>query len=283
MMMIVMVIRPPSFIPLPSQPNPHETMLHVGLTGSIGSGKSTAAAQFEQLGIPVYYADDAAKRLMTDSAPLREAIEREFGPGIYLDGVLQRKELAARAFASDESTQRINTLVHPAVHDDFVAWFAQQSAPYAVREAAILFESGTYQNCDAVVLVEAPLDLRVQRRRDIFSRYVSRLSDLEGISFMPEATYGQGTRWLTVLMIDPEKNRSTPEVVRLALEAHNIEARPVWKPMHMQPVFGSARSIGGQVASRLYEQGLCLPSGTAMSDDDVDRISQIVRDALRTH
>jgi len=84
-------------------------------------------------------------------------------------------------------------------------------------------------------------------------------------------------------MIDPEKNRSTPEVVRLALEAHNIEARPVWKPMHMQPVFGSARAIGGQVASRLYEQGLCLPSGTAMSDDDVDRISQIVRDALHTH
>ena len=138
-------------------------MLHVGLTGSIGSGKSTAAAHFEQLGIPVYYADDAAKRLMTDSAPLRDAIEREFGPGIYLDGELQRKELAARAFASDESTQRINALVHPAVHDDFVAWFAQQSAPYAVREAAILFESGTYQNCDAVVLVEAPLDLRVQR------------------------------------------------------------------------------------------------------------------------
>jgi dTDP-4-amino-4,6-dideoxygalactose transaminase len=127
------------------------------------------------------------------------------------------------------------------------------------------------------------LDLRVQRRRDIFSRYVARLGGLEGISFMPEATYGQGTRWLTVMMIDPEKNLSTPEIVRLALEARNIEARPVWKPMHMQPVFSSARSIGGQVASRLYEQGLCLPSGTAMSDDDVDRISQIVRDALRTH
>ena len=127
------------------------------------------------------------------------------------------------------------------------------------------------------------LDLRVQRRRDIFSRYVARLGGLEGISFMPEATYGQGTRWLTVMMIDPEKNRSTPEVVRLALEARNIEARPVWKPMHMQPVFADARALGGQVASRLYEQGLCLPSGTAMSDDDVDRISQIVRDALRTH
>jgi dTDP-4-amino-4,6-dideoxygalactose transaminase len=127
------------------------------------------------------------------------------------------------------------------------------------------------------------LDLRVQRRRDIFSRYVARLGGLEGISFMPEATYGQGTRWLTVMMIDPEKNLSTPEIVRLALEARNIEARPVWKPMHMQPVFSSARSIGGQVASRLYEQGLCLPSGTAMSDDDVDRISQIVRDALHTH
>ena len=138
-------------------------MLHVGLTGSIGSGKSTAAKAFEELGIPVYYADDAAKRLMTESATLRDAIEAEFGPGIYLDGVLQRKELAARAFADEESTLRINALVHPAVHDDFVAWFAVQKAPYAVREAAILFESGTYQNCDAVVLIEAPLDLRVAR------------------------------------------------------------------------------------------------------------------------
>ena len=138
-------------------------MLHVGLTGSIGSGKSTAAKAFEELGIPVYYADDAAKRLMTESATLRDAIEAEFGPGIYLDGVLQRKELAARAFADEESTLRINALVHPAVHDDFVAWFAIQKAPYAVREAAILFESGTYQNCDAVVLIEAPLDLRVAR------------------------------------------------------------------------------------------------------------------------
>jgi dTDP-4-amino-4,6-dideoxygalactose transaminase len=127
------------------------------------------------------------------------------------------------------------------------------------------------------------LDLRVQRRREVFSRYVSHLGALDGISFMPEATYGQGTRWLTVMMIDPERNRSTPEVVRLALEARNIEARPVWKPMHMQPVFAGARLMGGQVACRLYEQGLCLPSGTAMSDDDVDRISQIVRDALRTH
>ena len=100
---------------------------------------------------------------MTESATLRDAIEAEFGPGIYLDGVLQRKELAARAFADEESTLRINALVHPAVHDDFVAWFAVQKAPYAVREAAILFESGTYQNCDAVVLIEAPLDLRVAR------------------------------------------------------------------------------------------------------------------------
>lgn len=127
------------------------------------------------------------------------------------------------------------------------------------------------------------LDQRVQRRRDIFSRYVAALGSIEGISFMPEATYGRGTRWLTVMLIDPERYRCSPEVVRLALEAHNIEARPVWKPMHMQPVFANARSVGGQVARRLYERGLCLPSGTAMSDDDVDRISQIVRDTLRTH
>ena len=127
------------------------------------------------------------------------------------------------------------------------------------------------------------LDQRVQRRREIFSRYFRHLGKIEGVSFMPEADYGQSTRWLTVMQLDPRIIAASPESIRLKLEARNIEARPVWKPMHMQPVFSEARYIGGQVASRLFERGLCLPSGTSMSDADVDHVSEIVALALRTH
>lgn len=127
------------------------------------------------------------------------------------------------------------------------------------------------------------LDQRVQRRREIFSRYFRHLGKIEGVSFMPEADYGQSTRWLTVMQLDPRIIAASPESIRLKLEARNIEARPVWKPMHMQPVFSEACYIGGQVASRLFERGLCLPSGTSMSDADVDHVSEIVALALRTH
>ena len=127
------------------------------------------------------------------------------------------------------------------------------------------------------------LDQRVLRRREIFQRYQSTLSDCAGIRFMPEATYGRSTRWLTVMLVDPNVTRCTPEKLRLALDDANIEARPVWKPMHLQPVFAGARVIGGAVAEGLYDRGLCLPSGSSMSDEDVDRISEIVRRTVCAH
>ena len=91
---------------------------------------------------------------------------------------------------------------------------------------------------------------------------------------MPEAAYGRHNRWLTVLLIEPKVFGATSEDVRLALEARNIESRPVWKPMHMQPVFKDAAHVGGAVSERLFDIGLCLPSGSAMSDDEVDRVCQ---------
>lgn len=136
---------------------------HIGLTGSIGAGKSTAAAYFKQLDVPVYHADDAAKRLMVEDQALMDAIERAFGPGIYVDGVLQKGALADKAFADKSSTETINALVHPAVHQDFVQWHEAQDHPYVLREAAILFEAGSYNTCDAIVLVEAPQVIRLQR------------------------------------------------------------------------------------------------------------------------
>jgi|TARA_B110000444_G_scaffold217311_1_gene216254 dephospho-CoA kinase len=136
---------------------------HIGLTGSIGSGKSTVAKILMQKGIPVYFADDSAKRLMIENLALMDAITSEFGDGVYIDGVLQRAELAKRAFSTAEATARINALVHPAVHDDFTQWHNNQQAIYVIREAAILFESGTYENCDSIILVEASMENRLQR------------------------------------------------------------------------------------------------------------------------
>jgi pyridoxal phosphate-dependent aminotransferase EpsN len=122
------------------------------------------------------------------------------------------------------------------------------------------------------------LEDRIAARRQIFEWYEEFLADLPGVQFMPEAEYGRSTRWLTCLTIDPRDFGADREEIRLALEIDDIESRPVWKPMHMQPVFRGARVIGGSVAEELFEKGLCLPSGSAMSRNDVERISRIVRD-----
>lgn len=121
------------------------------------------------------------------------------------------------------------------------------------------------------------LEERVVARRKVFERYVAGLGDLPGISFMPEAPYGRCTRWLTCLTFEPREFGATREDVRLALEAENIESRPVWKPMHLQPVFAGCRVYGGDVSARLFENGLCLPSGSNLSPADQDRVIGIVR------
>ncbi len=121
------------------------------------------------------------------------------------------------------------------------------------------------------------LEERVAAKRFICERYRELLADLPGFDFMPDAAYGQGNRWLTVLQIDPAVAGVTPERLRLALEAENIEARPVWKPMHLQPAFAGARKVGGAVAERIFACGLCLPSGTAMTSADLERVAEVVR------
>ena len=141
------------------------------------------------------------------------------------------------------------------------------------------------------------LDDRVKRKREIFAYYVQALKDLPGIEFMPEAAYNRCNRWLTVVLITPEVFGADRESVRLALEAENIESRPVWKPMHMQPVFDSqitqvtrtgsgkkkypCRIVGGAVAEDLFARGLCLPSGTAMTEEDLERIVGVIRKGAR--
>jgi dTDP-4-amino-4,6-dideoxygalactose transaminase len=123
------------------------------------------------------------------------------------------------------------------------------------------------------------LENRVATRRRNFQFYRQALGDLPGIQFMPEASWGRHTRWLTTLTVDTEVNGSDPEQLRLALEAENIEARPVWKPMHLQPVFARCEYIGGAVADGLFAQGLCLPSGSSLTLPELERVVEVFRDS----
>jgi dTDP-4-amino-4,6-dideoxygalactose transaminase len=121
------------------------------------------------------------------------------------------------------------------------------------------------------------LEERVAARRRNFQHYQRALADLPGVEFMPEASWGRHSRWLTTLTIDPDAFGADREAVRMALEAENIEARPVWKPMHLQPLYVGAECIGGGVAEHLFERGLCLPSGSSLSTEDLDRVVDVVR------
>lgn len=162
-------------------------MMKVGITGGIGSGKSTLCRLFAERGIAVYDSDREAKRLMTDDPALREAVAARFGAEIYRDGLLDRARLAACVFADREALADLNALVHPAVRRDFAAWAERQTGPYVILECAILFDAGFDDAVDRTVAVLAPAELRVQRacRRDgcdeaaIRSRMAAQLSDDE--------------------------------------------------------------------------------------------------------
>jgi dTDP-4-amino-4,6-dideoxygalactose transaminase len=129
------------------------------------------------------------------------------------------------------------------------------------------------------------LDERVERRRQVFHTYERLLGDLPELAFMPEPDYCRSNRWLTVMLIDPNA-RAAPADIRQRLETHDIEARPVWKPMHIQPCFSTGansypcRIVGGGVAEDIFERGLCLPSGSSLADADIERICDIVRSVL---
>lgn len=125
------------------------------------------------------------------------------------------------------------------------------------------------------------IEKRVQRKREIYDYYRTHLSKVPGLTFVDEMPYGRHTRWLTVILVDAKQFGADREQIRLKLEEHNIESRPLWKPMHLQPVFKDYESIGGQVAESLFDQGLCLPSGTALTDEQLSQIVSIVCEMSR--
>lgn len=118
---------------------------------------------------------------------------------------------------------------------------------------------------------------KVAARRNNFDFYYRELGKVSGLAFMPEATYGKCNRWITCFTLDPKANGVSCEDIRVTLEAKNIEARPVWKPMHMQPVFKDCDVVGGAVAEELFRKGLCLPSGSQMTDSELSRVVEVVQ------
>ena len=138
-------------------------VLRVGLTGGIGSGKSTVAQIFEVLGIPVYYADIAAKRIMNEDEELRSAITNIFGEQAYANKILNRKYISSIVFSDPAKLQQLNSLVHPATKKDGEAWMQQQTSPYAIHEAALIFEAKVSDRLEIVIGVSSPVELRIKR------------------------------------------------------------------------------------------------------------------------
>jgi dephospho-CoA kinase len=160
--------------------------LRIGLTGGIGSGKSTVARIFEVLGIPVYYADVEARRIMNEDALLRERIIAQFGKNAYQQGRLNNKYLAAIVFNDREKLELLNSLVHPATIRDAEEWMRKQTSPYAIKEAALIFESSAQEYLDFVIGVSAPEPLRIFRamqrdhitRQEVLSRMQRQIKEV---------------------------------------------------------------------------------------------------------
>lgn len=185
--------------------------LKIGITGGIGSGKTTVARIFEVLGIPVYYADDAAKRIMNEDETLKQQIIKNFGEGSYTDGRLNREYLAAIVFSDKKKLAILNALVHPATIRNSIAWMKKQKTSYAIREAALIFESGVQGQLDYVIGVSAPLELRIERA--MLRDKLTRQQVQERMDRQINETIKM--RLCDFVIINDEKKPVIPQVMRL--------------------------------------------------------------------
>jgi len=161
----------------------------VGLTGGIGSGKTTVAKLFKELGVPVYNSDLRAKKLMKNSGEIRTAVIDLLGKDSYVLERLNKKYIADKVFSNKELLQKLNAIVHPAVRNDFLRWVKSKKTPYVIQEAAILFENSSYSNFDKIILVKAPKKVRLERilerdngsKEEILARMENQWDDSEKI------------------------------------------------------------------------------------------------------
>ncbi len=165
-------------------------MLKIGLTGGLGSGKTTAAQIFQVLGIPVYYADTASKRLMNEDVKIKAAVKNAFGDGVYNNGILNTKMLGDIVFNDEKKLELLNAIVHPATINDAAKWMQLQNTPYAIKEAALIFESNSQTALDFVIGVKAPEKLRIERamirdntsRETVLARMQKQMNEEEKLS-----------------------------------------------------------------------------------------------------
>lgn len=176
--------------------------LRIGVTGGIGSGKSTVCRLLETMGYPVYYSDDEAKRLMHEDPKLIAEISDIFGETIYQDKKLDRKKVAAIVFNDNSARDRLNAVVHPRVRQDFAEWTERQDSALVFQESALLFETGNYKRFDASLLVVAPEEIRIQRvmARDgsdyesVRARIANQFSDEEKIKLADFVIWNDDTQ-----------------------------------------------------------------------------------------
>jgi dephospho-CoA kinase len=182
-------------------------MLKIGITGGIGSGKTTICRLFETLRVPIYYSDDAAKWLLQHNPEVRAQVSNLFGSTAYLpDGTLDRQALASVAFQNPEKMSLLESIVHPAVWQHSQQWLSQQApnTPYIIKESALLFESGAYTQLDKIITVTAPIDLRIARvmqrdqksEADIRQRIARQMPDEDKINRSDFVIYNDGTQAL---------------------------------------------------------------------------------------
>lgn len=197
-------------------------MLKVGITGGIGSGKTTVCQIFEKLGVPVYYADQRAKELMEDDPQLRAEIKQEFGNDVYdAEGKLDRKKLAEIVFNNEEKLLKLNSMVHPAVFRDNQSWnevLAKKGYPYTIKEAALLVETGSYRTLDKLIVVSAPEEDRIKRvmARDgsTQEQVVARIK-----AQMPEE---QKVKYADYIIFNDRIMDLVPEVTKIHIDLLNL-------------------------------------------------------------
>jgi dephospho-CoA kinase len=186
-------------------------MIIAGITGGIGSGKSTVCAVFELLGVPVYYADEESKKLFTDSSVADKVVEK-FGNTILKDGKIDRKLLGSIVFNDSQKLFMLNEIMHPAVKEHFNKWCAlYNDYAYVLKEAAILFESESYKSVQKIITVTAPVELRIARvikrdqalREDVMKRIASQISDEEKI------------KRSDFVLVNDEKELLIPEILKI--------------------------------------------------------------------
>ena len=189
-------------------------MKKIGITGGIGSGKTYVAAVFQSLGIPIFYADIQAKKLMTSSEKLIKLLKEEFGNDIYKDADLNKEKLASIVFSNSDKLKKLNSLVHPIVKEEFNNWCKKQTSPYVIKEAAIIFEINSYLGLDAVICVSAPLELITKR---LFKRDNSSEKEIKK-RIENQISQEEKEKLSDYIIINDEKDLLLPQIIKIHKE-----------------------------------------------------------------